>query len=65
MQEINENKIKFVKKLKRVNLKRKEKANIMDKEIIEKLKNAEKEIEKGEGISSDIVFQNLRTKYGY
>ena len=33
--------------------------------IIEKLKKSEKEIEKGEGIESDIAFKELRQKYGY
>ncbi len=34
-------------------------------EIIEKLKIAEEEIEKGYGTESDIVFKELRQKYGY
>ena len=33
--------------------------------IIKKLKKSEKEIEKGEGIESDIAFKELRKKYGY
>jgi len=37
----------------------------MKKEIIEKLKKSEKEIENGEGIESDIAFKELRLKYGY
>ena len=35
------------------------------KEIIEKLKKAEEEIERGEGIESDVFFKELRQKYGY
>ncbi len=34
-------------------------------EIIEKLKQAEEEIERGEGIEADIAFKELRQKYGY
>ena len=37
----------------------------MKSDIIEKLKKSEKEIEKGEGIESDIAFKELRKKYGY
>ncbi len=34
-------------------------------DIIKKLKQSEKEIEKGEGIESDVMFRELREKYGY
>ena len=34
-------------------------------DVIEKLKQSEREIENGEGIESDIVFKELRQKYGY
>lgn len=34
-------------------------------EIISKLKKAEEEIENGEGTSADIVFKELRQKFGY
>ena len=40
------------------------KKNSMKADIIEKLKKSEKEIEKGEGIESDIAFKELRQKYG-
>ena len=39
--------------------------NILKKEIIEALKKSEQEIENGEGIESDEVFEKLREKYGY
>lgn len=35
------------------------------KDLIKKLKQAEKEIENGEGIDSDTAFKELRLKYGY
>lgn len=35
------------------------------KDIIKKLKESEKEIQRGEGIESDIAFKELRQKYGY
>ena len=38
---------------------------ILKNDIIEKLKKSEKEIENGEGIDADIVFRELRQKYGY
>ena len=41
------------------------KKNSMKADIIEKLKKSEKEIEKGEGIESDIAFKEFRQKYGY
>ena len=41
------------------------KKNSMKADIIEKLKKSEKEIEKSEGIESDIAFNELRQKYGY
>ena len=34
-------------------------------DIISKLKKSEEEIEKGEGIEADVVFKELRNKYGY
>lgn len=37
----------------------------MKEDIIKKLKKSEEEIENGEGIESDIVFKELRQKYGY
>ena len=37
----------------------------MKKDIIKKLKKSEEEIERGEGIESDIAFKELRHKYGY
>lgn len=40
------------------------KKNIKE-DIIEKLKESEKEIENGEGVESDTVFKELRHKYGY
>ena len=39
--------------------------NNFEKEIIEKIKLTEEEIKRGEGIDADIVFQELRQKYGY
>ena len=33
--------------------------------VIEKLKEAEKEIKNGEGIDADEAFRQLRQKYGY
>ena len=41
------------------------KDRILKNDIIEKLKKSEKEIENGEGIDADIVFRELRQKYGY
>ena len=41
------------------------KEKILQKDIIEKLKKSEEEIKKGEGMKSDIVFKELREKYGY
>lgn len=38
--------------------------NIHD-DIIEKLKQSEDEIEKGEGIEADEAFKELRQQYGY
>ena len=38
---------------------------MLQKDIIEKLKKSEKEIEKGEGIVSDEAFKELRLKYEY
>ena len=35
------------------------------RDIIEKLKQAEKEIDRGEGISSDEAFKELRQEFGY
>lgn len=40
------------------------KKNIKE-DIIEKLKESEKEIENGEGVESDTVFKELRHKYEY
>lgn len=37
----------------------------MKEDIINKLKESEEEIENGEGIESDVVFEELRHKYGY
>lgn len=37
----------------------------MKKDIIKKLKKSEEEIERGEGVESDIAFKELRQKYGY
>ncbi len=36
-----------------------------NKEIIEKLKKSEEEIDNKEGIDSDVAFKELRHKYGY
>ncbi len=36
-----------------------------DEQILEKLKIAEEEINNGEGIEAEIVFKELRQKYGY
>lgn len=33
--------------------------------IVEKLKSSEKEIKNGEGFDADVVFKELRQKYGY
>lgn len=41
------------------------KKNHMKADIIKKLKQSEEEIEKGEGIESDVAFKELRQKYGY
>lgn len=41
------------------------KKNMIKREIIEKLKQSEKEIENGEGMDLDIAFKELRQKYGY
>lgn len=41
------------------------KKNMIKREIIEKLKQSEKEIENGEGMDIDIAFKELRQKYGY
>lgn len=38
---------------------------IMKKDIIKKLKQSEKEIERGEGIDSDEFFDELKAKFGY
>ena len=38
---------------------------MMKKDIINKLKNSEKEIENGEGIDAEVAFEELRLKYGY
>ena len=38
---------------------------IMKKDIINKLKDSEKEIENGEGIDMEIVFKEMKLKYGY
>lgn len=38
---------------------------IMKKDIIKKLKQSEKEIERGEGIDSDEFFEELKAKFGY
>lgn len=38
---------------------------IMKKDIIKKLKQSEKEIERGEGIDSDEFFEKLKAKFGY
>lgn len=35
------------------------------KDIIKKLKESEEEIERGEGIEADMVFEELRQIYGY
>ncbi len=37
----------------------------MKEDIIKKLKESEEEIENGEGMESDVVFKELRQKYGY
>ncbi len=37
----------------------------MKSDIIEKLKQSEKEIENGEGIDAEVAFKELRQKYGY
>lgn len=41
------------------------KEKMLKKEIIEKLKKSEEEIENGNGIDADIVFKELRDKYEY
>lgn len=41
------------------------KEQIMREDIIKKLKKSEEEIEKGEGIPAEILFKELRQKYGY
>lgn len=38
---------------------------IWKEDLIKKLKESEEEIEKGEGIEADVVFKELRQKYGY
>lgn len=43
----------------------KAKDKFLTSEIVEKLKQSEKEIERGEVVSADIVFKELREKYGY
>lgn len=39
--------------------------NSAEEELIKHLKKAEEEMERGEGIEADIVFKELRQKYGY
>lgn len=39
--------------------------NDLEEEIVQKLKIAEEEIKRGEGIDIDIVFKEMRQKYGY
>lgn len=41
------------------------KKKLIKNDIIKKLKKSEEEIENGEGIESDVVFKELRQKYGY
>lgn len=41
------------------------KKKMMKKDIIEKLKQSEKEIENGEGINSDEAFKELKLKFEY
>ena len=41
------------------------KFKILGQDIISKLKQAEKEIENGEGIEADIVLKELKQKYEY
>ena len=50
--------------MKKIVTKRDEKTSFR-KEIISKLKKAEEEIENDEGTSDDIVFKELRQKFGY
>ena len=38
---------------------------LMRSDIVKKLKKSEEEIERGEGIESDLAFKELRAKYGY
>lgn len=51
------NKITNVKKIKI--------KNDLEGEIVQKLKIAEEEIKRGEGIDIDIVLKEMRQKYGY
>lgn len=39
--------------------------NNIKKDIIDKLKESEEEITKGEGIEADVAFKELREKYEY
>ena len=41
------------------------KENKLPKEIIEHLKKSEEEIARGEGIEADMMFKELKEKYGY
>lgn len=38
---------------------------IFEMNLVEKLKNAEQQIKNGEVIDADIVFKEMRSKYGY
>ena len=38
---------------------------ILKKDILEKLKQSEREIENGQGIEAEEAFKELREKYGY
>ena len=56
---------KVVNKYKEVFINKEDNILKRKKNILKKLKESEKEIENGEGIESDIVFEELRHKFGY
>ena len=41
------------------------KEKILKENVIEKLKKSEKEVENGEGVDADLVFNELKEKYDY
>ena len=56
---------KVVNKYNEVFINKEDNALKRQKKILKKLKKSEKEIENGEGLESDIAFEELRHKFGY